>query len=521
MDFSLSLNVNRKKAFVMYKENEQFDCSYNKTMYINPIVFGDFADPSILKDGNDYYLVQSVCGEHYRLMPLWHSTDLIHWQLLYHVFDGCYHPDKQRDMLVAWAPDLVKVNGEYYIYNYSPDFGTWVTTCKDIKSGNWSKPKEIVGVDGIDPGHVIDDDGNRYLCMSKNLLYPLSADGFSITGSAQKICDDWPIPDHIDIEGMCTESPKFFKKGNYYYFLTAQGGTMGPPTSHCVVAYRAKHPTGPYEISPYNPIVHTDNKSHGWWSTGHGSLVDAPDGTTYILYHGIRNAHRYLGRQTLMMSVTWTDDNWFVVKPNDDEPQDKPAATLNLGNLQKLSVKPQDGKFGLLYNFDDKSVVGRIQFEDNIIKYLGENSKVCDSKAISFMPQGYCYEYSVTINRQQSTADFSIGYRFTPSINCGVVTKGNSIQLFKHGTFEWEESAITIPEQATSYTLKMKCIHGSVSFWVQFDNKPFKKIPHAYDISDWNPNIIRGFSYVNPCLWAVGNGTVYISNIIYQNLEEY
>ena len=46
--------------------------------FLNPIMSGDHPDPSILKDGDDYYMTfssfESVPGIH-----IWHSKDLVNW----------------------------------------------------------------------------------------------------------------------------------------------------------------------------------------------------------------------------------------------------------------------------------------------------------------------------------------------------------------------------------------------------------------------------------------------------------
>src|SRR3954469_25564714 len=43
--------------------------------YLNPIVAGDHPDPSILKDGEDYYLVFSTFDA-YPALRVWHSRDM-------------------------------------------------------------------------------------------------------------------------------------------------------------------------------------------------------------------------------------------------------------------------------------------------------------------------------------------------------------------------------------------------------------------------------------------------------------
>src|SRR4051812_16978155 len=46
--------------------------------YLNPILAGDHADPSILKDGDDYYMTFSSF-EAYPGLIIWHSRDLVNW----------------------------------------------------------------------------------------------------------------------------------------------------------------------------------------------------------------------------------------------------------------------------------------------------------------------------------------------------------------------------------------------------------------------------------------------------------
>jgi alpha-N-arabinofuranosidase len=45
----------------------------------NPIIPGFHPDPSVCRVGNDYYLVNSSF-QYFPGVPLYHSTDLIHWE---------------------------------------------------------------------------------------------------------------------------------------------------------------------------------------------------------------------------------------------------------------------------------------------------------------------------------------------------------------------------------------------------------------------------------------------------------
>ena len=47
--------------------------------FLNPVLAGDHPDPSILKDGDDYYLTYSSFDA-YPGLVIWHSRDLVNWK---------------------------------------------------------------------------------------------------------------------------------------------------------------------------------------------------------------------------------------------------------------------------------------------------------------------------------------------------------------------------------------------------------------------------------------------------------
>ena len=47
--------------------------------FINPILSGDYPDPTILRDGNDYYMTHSAF-DYLPGLAVMHSRDLVHWE---------------------------------------------------------------------------------------------------------------------------------------------------------------------------------------------------------------------------------------------------------------------------------------------------------------------------------------------------------------------------------------------------------------------------------------------------------
>lgn len=92
-------------------------------MYHNPVRRGFFPDPSIVRVNEDYYMVNSSFT-FFPCIPISHSRDLIHWQIIGHAITN---PDwSELGSLESgrgyWAPDISYDNGRFYItatYRYN------------------------------------------------------------------------------------------------------------------------------------------------------------------------------------------------------------------------------------------------------------------------------------------------------------------------------------------------------------------------------------------------------------------
>ncbi|MDD5509138.1 MAG: family 43 glycosylhydrolase, partial [Bacteroidales bacterium] len=264
------------------------------------VMRGDFPDPSIVRDGKTFYMTHSS----YDFFPgllIWKSKDLVHWERVTRALNTCVGE--------VWAPDLIKYNGLYYIYFPTNMGGNYVITAKRPE-GPWSDPVHI-DVNGIDPGHIATPDGQRYLYLNDGRVAPLAPDGLSVTGEMKQVYEGWVYPFDWGVECFCLESPKLVYREPYYYMTSAQGGTSGPATSHMAVVARSKSPLGPWENSPFNPVIKTWKASEPWWSKGHGTVFSDADDGWYIVYHAFENGQLPMGRSTLIEPVIWTNDGWY------------------------------------------------------------------------------------------------------------------------------------------------------------------------------------------------------------------
>jgi len=272
--------------------------------YLNPIVAGDHPDPTILKDGADYYMTFSSFYA-YPGVVIWRSRDLLNWSPITTALT--------KPIGSVWAMDLIRHQGRYYIYipatpdNRQTVFVIWA----DAIAGPWSDPIDLM-LDGcIDPGHAVGEDGKRYLFVNGIRRVRLTDDGLATDGPLVHAYSPWAYPKDWVVEMVASEGPKLLRHGDWFYLISAVGGTSGPPTSHMVIAARSRSILGPWEQCPHNPIVRTRSADEPWWSRGHASLVEGPAGDWWMVYHGYENSFRTLGRQTLLEPIEWTPDGWF------------------------------------------------------------------------------------------------------------------------------------------------------------------------------------------------------------------
>ena len=130
--------------------------------YLNPIIGGDYPDPSVLRVGDDYYMTHSTF-EYTPGLLVWHSKDLVNWTPECNALNSYVGS--------VFAPDLVRHDSLFYIYfplvTYVEGQMAGITNAVVYASspeGPWSDPVDLK-IGNIDPGHVADDKGNRYLHM--------------------------------------------------------------------------------------------------------------------------------------------------------------------------------------------------------------------------------------------------------------------------------------------------------------------------------------------------------------------
>lgn len=475
--------------------------------FLNPVLAGDYPDPSILRDGNDYYMVHSSFDYVLGLM-VWHSGDLVNWEPV--------GPALNKYVGPVWAPEIVKHKGKYYIYfpSMAEGHNTNMVVVANSIQGPWSEPIDLkIGM--IDPGHIVDNDGKRFLFFSGGYLARLSDDGTSIIGQAKKVYDGWEIPKHWEIEAFTLEGPKIKKIGNYFYLLVAQGGTAGPPTSHMVVAARSKNLEGPWENSHYNPIVHTNSVNERWWSKGHGSLIDAPDGKWYMVYHAYEKGFHTLGRQTLMQPVEWTADGWFKLKKGTDP--EKPIA-IPKGQVVKHGIAYSDNfsknKIGVQWRFFKEYDSSRFHYEKNSLVINGKGNSPADCGPLAFITGDHSYQVEIEMIIDDS-AKAGILLFYSENMYAGIGFQKGMLIRHRKG----QEMLRKNPEMGNRLFLRMINNNHIVSCWYSTDGNKWTKTEWSYEVSGYHHNVMGKFLSLRPAIYAAGKGRVVFKNFRYKALN--
>ncbi|MCP4045019.1 MAG: family 43 glycosylhydrolase, partial [Gammaproteobacteria bacterium] len=462
-----------------------------------PLLLGNWADPTVLKEGDDYYMTHSSFNFQPGLL-IWHSKDLRTWTPVSHAVTN--QPGS------IWAPELIKHEGQYIVY-YPANGENWAVTAEHIE-GPWSPPVSI-DLKGIDPGHIADADGKRYMHRNDGVAVKLDHTGLQTIGEPKKVYDGWPIPKDWIVECFCLESPKLNVRNGWYYLTSAQGGAGGPATSHMVVSARSRHPLGPWENSPYNPIIHTWDADETWWSKGHGTLVEGPDGNWFCVFHGYLNGFRTMGRCTLIEPIEWTDDGWFRV------PDDWPAGwdTAGVGKL------PQGDSFdgstlGIQWQFYQEYDETRFELKEDHLILNGQGTTPGLSRPLCMMAMHRAYVVETELEIQGDGAAGLMLFASPQSYIALSITQDGTVQRLQEG---FDSPGQIDGPQIKGRRVRLRILHDKQDVQCMvMTNAGWESVLPGMNVTNLSMN---GWPSLRPALFATNGATARFDQFLYQPLE--
>lgn len=478
--------------------------------YINPIVPGDHPDPTVLKDGADYYMTFSSFLS-YPGLVIWHSRDLVNWAPI--------GPALHKPIGSVWAVDLVKHNGRYFIYiPVVTDAGNALYVIHaDTIRGPWSDPVDLHIAGCIDPGHAVGEDGKRYLFFNGGRRIRLSDDGLSTDGKLEQVYQPWHYPADWVVEMFAAEGPKICRHGGYFYMIYAVGGTAGPPTSHMVAVARSTSIHGPWLDCPQNPVVHTQSKDEPWWSRGHATLVEGPGGDWWMVYHGYENGMRTLGRQPLLEPVEWTADGWFRATGGIlDKPLPKPKGGVAGPAGFALSDDFSTNKMGLQWGFyaPGAKEMARVRYGDHALTLKGKGTTLADCSPLTFIVGDRSYEVSVTL-QISGAAEGGLALFYSDRCFAGVGFDATQKHAYCYGV---EEMWMRQPLTTSTVHIRLVNRENIVTIHHSHDGKNWVQHARQFEVSGYNHNVFDGFVSLRPAIFSAGQGEVTVTNFVYRGL---
>lgn len=479
--------------------------------FLNPIVAGDRPDPTILRDGDDYYMTHSSFDAYPGLL-IWHSKDLVNWRPITAAL--------KTPIGSVWAPELAKHDGRYYLYipaRFPNRRSIYVIHAPSIE-GPWSEPIDLDLPDHIDPGHVVGEDGTRYLFLSGGDRVRLTPDGLAKAGAVEHVYDPWHYPENWVVESFSPEGPKLIRRGDWFYMITAVGGTAGPPTGHMVIVARSRSINGPWENDPGNPIVKTQSVSEKWWSRGHATPFEGPNGQWWMVYHGYENGFWTLGRQTLLEPIEWTKDGWFRPKGGDlSAPLKKP---LDLGEQPHgfaLSDDFSTDKFGIQWAFYDPAPneAARVRREGGVlhVKAKGTTPSNCSPIACIAGDQAYRVECDVEVD---DGAEAGLLLFYNRRLYAGLGLAPNKLVMHRYGLQRGGRAPQGLGRKCR---LRLTNDRNVLTIHTSTDGgKTWEKFGVQMEVSGYHHNVAGDFLSLRPALYAAGKGEARFSNFTYQAL---
>ncbi|GAA4397738.1 glycoside hydrolase family 43 protein [Nibrella viscosa] len=337
-----------------------------QTTLVNPILTGFYPDPSIVKVGADYYLVNSTFS-YFPGIPVFHSKDLKNWKQIGNVIDRPEQMDFMGERLTRglFAPAISYYKGTYYVTCTDIDHdGNFVVTAKN-PAGPWSNPVKIPQVRGIDPSIYFDEETDKaYILYNSDApdrkplysghrtirMYEFDYTNLKVVGEEKQL-----VNGGVDLskKPVWIEAPHILKRNGWYYLYAAEGGTS---VNHSEVVLRSKDVWGPYVPFEGNPILTQRelpaDRKYPITSAGHAQFVEGPDGKWYSIFLAVRpyeGDFYNTGRETFIAPLTWVND-WPMI-----EHGEKAIAyryPVSYKESKPKGALPQSGNFTYTLTFD-------------------------------------------------------------------------------------------------------------------------------------------------------------------------
>ncbi|MDO4160113.1 MAG: glycoside hydrolase family 43 protein [Prevotellaceae bacterium] len=490
--------------------------------YRNPVIPGYHPDPSVVRVGDDFYLVNSSF-QYFPGVPVYHSRDLVNWLQIGNVLDRESQVDLKdfSSWLGIYAPTIRYNDGTYYMITTNVGAGGNFMVTSDNPTGPWSEPIWLKQ-QGIDPSLYFEN-GKCYMVSNPdNTIMLCEID----PKTGRQLTESKAI--WRGTGGRYPEGPHIYNKDGWYYLLISEGGTE---LAHKLTMARSRNIYGPYESNPDNPILtHCSmaGQSNQIQGTGHGDFVQAKDGSWWIVFLAYRNyggSYHHLGRETYLAPVVWEKDKFPVV--NDGKPVD------TLMNVRTLPLKPIDidpnptakgfDKLGFEWVYIQNPDSSKYALTDGKLRLYGSASTLTENKKPTFI--GRRQEHAVL----NLTSDIDAS-GLKPDDEAGLtvyqINNGHydlyvrrsengalqAVLAYQIKSLHKEEAVITLDSDVA----RLQITSDGTMYTFHAGTSSGMKTLGAFDTSLVSTEVVGGFTGVVLGMFAHGNGHADFMNFDYR-----
>ncbi|TDE10572.1 glycoside hydrolase family 43 protein [Dyadobacter psychrotolerans] len=433
--------------------------------YRNPVIAGDFADPSVIRVGDTYYAAgtSSEWGPAY---PIYSSKNLVDWEYVGPVFAAF----PEWTMGSFWAPELFFRNGTFYVYytaRRKSDKQSFigVASTKDLKKGfkdhgiiiEWTK-------EAID-AYVAEDNGKLFITwkaygLDKDkgieiLGAELSQDGLKVIGKEFSLIK----AEATGWESGGAEGQAIFKRGSYWYMLYSGNACCGDQCDYQVGFARAEKLQGPWTKYAENPVLFGDQT---WKCPGHGTVVVTPDNRYFYLHHAYNGVDfTFTGRQGVLSELIWDESSkWPAFRygkttPAQAESPKGPGMFINPSLLINYDLDTIQAPWVYDVSFPKPVFVvknGSLQIENN------NNISTGNFLGLTIKKGSYTFTAEVIAKNEQKQSIIVYGDA-NNAVGYGI--RKNNIDLWqvKDGVYEVVKTQ-EIPENYKNINLKVRSRYG-------------------------------------------------------------
>ena len=300
------------------------DADNGKQAPLNPVIWADVPDVSVLRVGDTYYMTSTTMHMNPGV-PVMMSKDLVNWEIVSYCYDDLLDDDLPQDVKNrltlsngrdeygngTWASCIRYKDGTFYVSSFSqPTNKTYIWTSKDPTKGDWKRIATLPRFH--DHTLVLDKDGRNYIIWDggDRKIVELTSDLSAVKKGGLGVDDNGRIQNKVLVSradtqrdagstGSLLEGSQMHIIDGKYYLIN-----IGWPNVRSVYCARADKITGPYE----SKLLFSCE------GIAQGGLVDTPDGKWYALLFGDRGG---VGRIPFLAPVTWKD-GWPMIGTDGD-----------------------------------------------------------------------------------------------------------------------------------------------------------------------------------------------------------